>query len=222
MTGAQEAGRDPIDLFDALYTTPAVREFRPEPISPAVLQAIIDAAIRAPTGSNRQAWRFVAVLDPAVKADVGELYRSAWNEIHTPQEWEDMAREDPVLWKRVYGPANKLASEMGSVPAIVLVCLDEFTPRAGSHTAGASVYPAVQNLLLAARGFGIGGVLTTAHARREQELKSLLGIPDSAGIFALIPLGYPAHPFFRVRRRPVAEIAFLDSWGTPLRANDGT
>jgi nitroreductase len=108
-------------------------------------------------------------------------------------------------------------------PVLVMVCApreqtDSGAGPAATRTAGASIYPAVQNMLLAARAHGIAGCLTTIHLYREAKAKAVLGIPDDVDTYALVPLGYPAQPnaFGPVRRKPVGEVAFVDGWGTPL------
>jgi nitroreductase len=115
---------------------------------------------------------------------------------------------------RVYSSATYLAERMGEAPVLILVCMKG---RGGqvSVTSGSSIYPAVQNLMLAARGLGLGTVLTTVHRRYEAEIKALLGVPEDVDTVALVPMGYPAEGvrFGSNRRRPVEEVAFRDTWG---------
>ena len=204
-------------LIEAIYTTGSVRYFRPDPVPDDVVVKLIEAATRAPSGSNAQGWRFVVVKDPAQRARVGALYKEAWDEYSPPGRLA--AITDPRERRRVES-AFHLGAHMGDEPPVlVLFCAPRRsggTDAFAARTAGASVYPAVQNLLLAARAYGIGGCLTTIHLFREAQVKEALGIPEDVDTYALVPLGYPASPFGRLRRKPVGEVSYLDRWGSPL------
>lgn len=213
----------PIGLFDALYTTRAIRRFRPDPVPHAVIAKVIEAATRAPNGSNRQRWRFVVIRDPDLRRRVGEAYRRAMDELIPPEE---VAKDIALVGDSLFHVSLYLAEHIGSEPPVlILVCQEgsaaparEVDALLAARSRGASVYPAVQNLLLAARAYGLGGCLTTTHVIREEEIKSILGIPKHINTFALIPLGYPTDHFGPVRRRPVGEVTYLDRWGTPFVA----
>lgn len=208
-------------LLDAIYTTRSVRYFKPDPIPDDVIAGLIEAATRAPSGRNAQSWRFLVVKDPAVRARLGAVYKEAWDEYSPPSRLA--AVTDPRERRRVES-AFHLGAHMGDEPPVlVMVCAPREQAASGAgptatRTAGASIYPAVQNLLLAARAHGIGGTLTTIHLYREAKAKEVLGIPEDVDTYALIPLGYPAQPnaFGPLRRKPVAEVAFLDRWGAAL------
>jgi nitroreductase len=208
-------------LLDAMYTTRSVRRFRTDPIPDDVLAKLIEAATRAPSGRNAQSWRFVVVKDPEVRKALGAVYKEAWDEYSPPSRLA--AITDPRERRRV-GNAYHLGAHMGDeAPVLVMVCAPKGDTSAGAtpaatRTAGASIYPAIQNLLLAARAYGIGGCLTTIHMYREEKAKAVLGIPDDVDTYALIPLGYPAEPtaFGPLRRNPVNEVAYLDRWDAPL------
>lgn len=210
-------------LLDAIYTTRSVRRFRPDPIPDDVVAKLVEAATRAPSGRNAQSWRFVVVKDPGVRKQLGAVYKEAWDEYSPPSRLAAIA--DPRERRRVES-AFHLGAHMGDeAPVLVMVCApaEQAASGAGSaatRTAGASIYPAVQNLLLAARAHGIGGCLTTIHLFREAKAKAVLGIPEEVDTYALIPLGYPAEPnaFGPLRRKPVGEVAFLDRWDAPLPA----
>src|SRR5439155_22533793 len=131
---------------------------------------------------------------------------------------------DPRERRRVEN-AFHLGANMGDEPPVLIVfCAPRAQTASGAaqanpmavRTAGASIYPAVQNLLLAARAYGLGGCLTTIHLFREPQVKAVLGIPDDVDTYALVPIGYPAQPFGPLRRKPVEEVAFRDEWGTAL------
>lgn len=195
-------------LGEVIFSLRAIRRFRPDPIPDDDLRAVLDAAIRAPSGGNTQPWRFIVIRDPAVRAPFAALYREAWwakrkdQGIHGP---EDIAPDD-----RVARAAMRLADEIGQAPVIVLVCA-----TAGGAGAMASVIPAVENLLLAARALGIGGTITTLHAVVEERVRSLLGIPGAAQIVYCLPLGYPRGRFGPTSRRPLAEVCAADRWDGP-------
>jgi nitroreductase len=208
-------------LLEAIYTTGSVRYFRPEPIPHDVIVKLIEAATRAPSGGNAQSWRFLVVTDAGQRARVGALYKEAWDEYSPPNRLA--AITDPRERRRVES-AYHLGAHMGDEPpTLVLFCAPRHQALAGAaanpaavRTAGASIYPAVQNLLLAARAYGIGGCLTTIHLFREAQVKAALGIPEEIDTYALVPLGYPVRPFARLRRKPVGEVGYLNAWGVQL------
>ena len=199
-----------MDLFEALHTQRAIRRFKPDPVPDAALRRVLDAAIQAPSGGNRQPWSFVVVKDPGLRQSVADYYRRAWEE----SDLRSMANHADASTARVYASATFLADHMGDVPVLILAGILRSGPS-GSMTTGASIYPAVQNLMLAARGLGLGTVITTVHRRYETEIKELLGIPEGVDTAALIPLGYPLEEkqFGPARRRPIKEVSFLDKWG---------
>jgi nitroreductase len=209
-----------IDLFEAIYTTRAMRRVKPDPIPDDVLRAILDAAIRAPSGGNSQGWAFIVVRDPGLRAGLAAIYRPLIESLFTPDGpyGRLVASDDPAVaarTKRMMDSALYLGQHMQDAPVIVVPCL-RTGGRATELTSGASIFPAVQNLMLAARAFGVGSTLTTIHRRREAEVKALLGVPDDYDTAALIPLGYPRGRWGLAARTPVEEVAFGDRWGAPL------
>jgi nitroreductase len=209
-----------IDLFEAIYTTRAMRRVKPDPIPDDVLRAILDAAIRAPSGGNSQGWAFIVVRDPDLRAGLAAIYRPLIESLFTPDGpyGRLVASDDPAVaarTKRMMDSALYLGQHMQDAPVIVVPCL-RTGGRATELTSGASIFPAVQNLMLAARAFGVGSTLTTIHRRREAEVKALLGVPDDYDTAALIPLGYPRGRWGLAARTPVEEVAFGDRWGAPL------
>jgi nitroreductase len=199
------------DLFEAMSTSRSIRRFRPDPIPEDVLAQLLEAAVQAPNGSNAQTWRFMVIRDPDLRRQVGELYRQGFRETFPA---ERAASEPDPNRRRVIRSADHLAEHMGDEPPVLMLFCVERAPGSGtpSRTAGASVYPAVQNVLLAARALGLGGCLTTLHLRREAQVKDVLGIPENVDTYALLPLGYPATKHGPLRRRPVAEITHYDRW----------
>ncbi len=176
----------------------AVRTFRDEPISDEVLHAVLEAATHAPSGSNTQPWRFLVVRDTAVKAELSFEYEQA----------QATRAGRPV-------PTREQAGEgiIARAPVVVVPCVTVpgRTGQAGFQT-GASIYPACQNLMLAARVLGLGSVLTTTHRIRRAEIHALLGIPATYESAALIPLGWPDRAYGPNRRGPVESVVCFGHW----------
>ncbi|MBI2171708.1 MAG: nitroreductase family protein [Chloroflexi bacterium] len=199
-----------ISLYDALYSQWAVRHFSDRPVSDEAVQTILDAAIRAPNGGNRQLWRFLVIRNAETKRRLGQWYSDSWTHMIDNMTPEERATQP-------YRSGGDLGNGMAKVPVLMLVCVEHPNgPPATAHISrGASIYPAVQNLMLAAEALGLGTVITTLHTRFEKEIKEYLGMPANSETAALIPLGYPAEDVRRVRTRrfPVADVTFYDRWG---------
>jgi len=210
------------DVWEVLYTTRAVRRLKPDPIPDDVIYQLLDAAIRAPSGGNQQAWRFIVVRDAAIKRQLRDLYADCLARLFAtgygaPPTGVGVSSEQVAAAERMRRSAQYLADHLHEVPVIVMACIRS-TGRAGLTT-GASIYPAVWSLQLAARALGIGSALTTVHRFREAEFKALLGIPEDYETAALVPLGYPRGSFGVGPRLPVERVATFESWaGPPLSA----
>jgi nitroreductase len=210
---------DTMDFFDVVGTQRAMRRLKPDPLPPPVIRQILDAAICAPSGGNRQGWSFIVVQDAALRAKIGALYRESFMLLleHAPAYKAATTAPPGSPDRKMIDSALYLADHMGEAPVLLLACVATDGARPGL-TSGASIYPAVQNILLAARALGIGSTLTTVHHRfRHDEIRSLLGVPMDVEVAALIPLGYPRGSFGRPPRRPVSEVAFKDRWGAPFQ-----
>jgi nitroreductase len=206
-----------MDFFDVVTTQRAMRRLKPDPIPEAVLRQILDAALCAPSGGNRQGWSFVVVRDAVRRARLGALYREAWGELMKVPYYASAAAAPPESPAgRMLASARHLSEHLGEAPVLILACIALDPDTKANLTTGASIYPAVQNLMLAARALGIGSCLTTIHRFRDAQVKELLGIPADVETAALIPLGYPLGTFGRPPRRPLAEVAFADRWGQAL------
>ncbi len=206
-----------MDFFDAVTTQRAMRRLKPDPIPEAALRQIMDAAICAPSGGNRQGWSFLVIRDAALRARLGELYRECFGELIKLPYYAGAAKEPPDSpTGKMLASARHLGEHLGEAPVLILACVavDPGTPP--SVTIGSSIYPAVQNIMLAARALGIGSCLTTIHRYRDAQVKEFLGIPPNVETAALIPLGYPLGKFGRPPRRPLREVAFADRWGQGL------
>jgi len=206
----------PVDLLHGLATTRAIRRYTSDPIPDADLASIIWHASRAPSGSNRQPFRFLVLRDgeraTRAKALLGESFRRGWAAKQRNDGYSDGsgARTDSPK-ARMAATMQHYVDHLEDVPVVVLVCLVRY--RDASPYEGASVYPACQNLLLAARALGYGGALTMWHQMVEDDLRSLLAIPDDVALSACITLGRPAGRHGPVRRKPLAALAFDDVWG---------
>jgi nitroreductase len=216
-----------MELYDAMRCAPTSRRFKPDPVHVDVLLRILDSARFAPSGGNRQGWRVIAVQDAERRAALRDLYLPHWRAYleHTGAAsiLADPESFDPAVVRGV-SAANDYAERLEQVPLHLVVGVrledlavtDAGLPRQ-SIVGGASVYPFVQNLLLAARAEGLGAALTTLLVPAEAEVKHLLGIPDGVALAAHIGLGYRVEAWPRkLARKPVSEFAFGERWGEPL------
>jgi len=197
-----------VGLFEALYSTRALRRFKPDPVPDELLFQVLDAAIRAPAGSNMQIWHFLIVRDQEKRRRIGELYWQTWAS-YGKQYVDDPSRIDalPRQMRLVVRSTDDLARHVAEVPVHLFVC--------GPAQAAGTIYPAVQNVLLACRGLGLGSVLTGFHRGHEAALRELLGIPEDQVAHALLPVGWPRDRIGPVSRRPVRKAVSLDAWGAP-------
>jgi len=205
-----------VGLYEGLLTTRAIRRYRDEPVPDQALRDILFAATRAPSGSNRQPFRFVVLRDGDVarqaKGLIGAGARRFWDAKRSEDGYDrgsGVASDSPKA--RLARTMQHYVDTYESVPVVILACA--LRHRRASEADGASVYPACQNLLLAARALGYGGVITGWHHAADAELRALLGIPDDVFIAATLTLGRPAGHHGPVRRRPLGELVFEGSWG---------
>ena len=214
-----------MELYDAMRTQRAVRRLRPDPIPADVLERVLTAATWAPTGGNVQPWRVIAVTDPVQKQALQKLYQPRWNAyiVNYRRRLETLSGADRAKSERTIGAGDNLAANLGNVPVIVVFCYnpgmmaitDAAQPRP-SVVGGGSVYPSVQNLLLACRNEGLGCVLTTLLCMDEPAVKALLGMPGDWYTCAHVPIGYPAGGGYgKITRRPLAKMVFRDGWDRP-------
>ena len=199
-----------MDVFEALGTLRAMRRLKLDPVPDDALWKILDAAIKAPSGGNRQPWNFTVVRDAEAKRRLGEYYLDGWNKAYV-QGPGRATQTDPRL-AGVYRSAEHLAHHLAEAPVLIIASVRSDGQAVGP-LAGASIYPAVQNLMLAARALGLGTTLTTLHKFHEREVKELLGIPDGVETMALIPVGWPKGRFDTPIRLPVEKVVYWDRWG---------
>jgi len=219
-----------VELYDVMRTTPAVRQFTGDPLPDEVLYRILDNARFAPSGGNRQAAQVVVVRDKSTREALVELtlpgarryvaQREAgevpWNTVVPSRvtEAEIAATTVPDAWTVPLMQAAVVL--VVAVDLRLLAALDQHLERVGL-VSGASVYPFVWNILLAARNEGFGGVITTTAVAQEPRVRELLGIPDSHAVACVVPLGKPVRQLTMLSRRPVTELTRLEHWdGPPL------
>lgn len=204
------------DVFEIMRTTRAMRRLRPDPVPDDLIRRILEAGSAAANGGNTQRWRFLVVKDPAIKRAVQQLYQRAFDEVIGPRY--HAAASPPGVsaerYQRQHGAVEYLTRHFHEAPVWIVACLDEgsATPTRWS---GASIYPAVQNMLLAARALGLGSTLTTRHLLYEAEAEAALGLPPGVHSYAILPIGYPMGRFGPVGRGALAEIVYGDHWGEP-------
>lgn len=204
-------------ILHAIATTRAIRRYQDAPIPPDDLSKILFSATRAPSGSNRQSFRFLCLTDgpkaEQAKALLGASFRDGWTAKQESDGYAKGSGQQPNSPKaRLARSIQFFVDNFEKTPVVVIPLILE---RHGGLMDGASIYPACQNLLLAARALGYGGVLTGWHRPVETELRTLLDIPSSYLIAATIPLGKPMGGHGPVRRRPLSELIFDDSWDQP-------
>ena len=210
----ESANGQTLSALEALHSTPTRRYLAPDPIPEDVLWAILDAAIRGPSGGNSQQWGWVVVTDQDVKGRVAGWYRENWEAAYG-QHRDRILAGDPgsSLTPRGFLGAEHLAHHLEEAPVWVFPVLRN-AAEAKSPRVGSSIYGAVQQLCLAARAYGIGTSLTTLYYGHEDELRELLGLPADALTMALIPMGYPARGrWAEPKRRPVEEVVHWNRWG---------
>jgi nitroreductase len=221
-----------IELFEAIHTARSLRRLKADPVPEALITQVLDAAIRAPSAGNAQNWAFVVVRDLQRRRALGEIYRKAskiaeamyaarGKPLHlTERQYERMMTTGAYLW-----------DHMGDAPVILIPCLHrpvvppaeslppDFRAHYGDELAyvqrirGASIYPAVQNIILACRALGLGTTITTNHIRCEDEVRALLSLPDGVDTFAMMPIGWPVDRFGPLSRRSLSEVVHVDGWG---------
>jgi len=208
-----------VTLMDGLCTTRAIRRYTSDRVPAEVLRDIFFAATRAPSGSNRQPFRFLVFDDAtsaagaAIRQIIGRSARKIWYEKRRSDGYSTASPGQPGSAKqRLDRTMQHYVDEFESVPVVALACLVRH--RAPTPTEGASVYPACQNLLLSARAYGYGGVLTGFQAPVEQELREQIGIPRDVALCATITLGRPIGTHGSVRRRPMSELIYGEQWAT--------
>ena len=199
-----------ISLRDAIYSLRAMRRMKKDPVPEEDLRAIVEAATQAASGHNQQTWNFIVVRDADQRRRIGEAYLElAGTSVKTA-----LQGEMPETDRKIYDNAWRLAGRFKDVPALVVCCMQGPVPsdRAWQSTWYGSIYPAIQNLMLAARARGLGTVLTTLHLLDETPFRKILELPDEIVTVAIIPVGYPEGEFGKPLRDPAERFTHWDRW----------
>ena len=208
-----------IGLFDALYSTRSMRRLKPDPVPEELLKKVIEAGIHAPSGSNLQNWAFIFLQEREDKQFIRDRYLEAYEHLERLGSIPSNVTLPPDR-QRMFASAIHLAEHLHEAPVILLACTgtdfptyaNANNPKSITATLHASIYPAVQNILLACRGFGLGATLTTLHYFFEEELKKRLNIPADKEVAGLIPIGYPAGRCGPTSRVPVEQVIHWGRW----------
>jgi nitroreductase len=219
-----------MDLVEALTTTRAVRRFTAEVVTDAEILHCLRIATQAPSGGNIQPWQFLVVTDPELKRAVGDVYRRAYARYEPAllaARPPARSPEDEAAFERMMQGSRHLAGHLGEAPAMVLVLMPKISMSLrdadGELDVGtpfASVYPAVQSFMLAARGLGIGTTLTTVYRIYQDEVRAICGVPERYEIVALVPMGRPRGRFGVGRRRPAEQVTHWNRFGAKRAAVD--
>lgn len=218
-----------LGVFEAIHTARALRRFKPDAVPSELITQILEAAVCAPSGGNTQDWYFVVITDPDQRRRVAAAYAKASRSVRPFYENRPRpAHMTEAEERRLHSAGFHLHEHLDEAPVLLLVCGRRRVPRPDITHIGAaalarhalcstfaSIYPAVQNVILTCRALGLGTVLTTNHLLCEEEIKSAIGIPAEVDTFALMPIGYPRDKFGPVRRKPVNEVAMHDRWNNP-------
>jgi nitroreductase len=206
------------DLFEIIGTTRSMRRLKPDPVPDEMIKTILEAGTAAANGGNTQTWRFLVVKDAAIKKAVQVWYKKAFDEVVGPR-YATSAPPPGVTaekYTRQHSAVEYLTEHFHEAPVWIVACLkDGENPSRG---AGASIYPAVQNMLLAIRALGLGSTLTTRHLLHAKETDAALGLPDGVHSYAILPIGYPMGKFGPVGRGKLSDVVYLDKWERPYPA----
>jgi len=206
------------DLFEIIGTTRSMRRLKPDPVPDELICQVLRAGAAAANGGNTQKWRFLVIKDPAIKKAVQVWYKKAFEEVIGPR----YATSPPPpgvtaeRYGRQHGAVEYLTEHFHEAPVWIVACMEDGANP--GRSAGASIYPAVQNMLLAIRALGLGSTLTTRHLIHEKEAEAALGLPPGVHSYAILPVGYPMGKFGPVGRGKLSEIVFQDRWGEPYPA----
>lgn len=202
------------NLWEAMTTQRAIRYWKADPVPQELLARLIEMATRAPSGSNQQPWRFLIVQDPARRKAIADAIRQKYElDEGFRNYFERGAASEDRSQRLMLRGARDLVLDLDKAPVMIIPVMYTGGPASTGILAGSSIFTAVQNLLLAARGLGLGSVMTTFQRLAEPEIRELLEIPENAVPVALLPLGYPDANFGPVKRRPAQEVTYWETWG---------
>jgi len=210
---------DNTDVFHIMHTMRAMRRLKLDPVPDELIEKVLKAGTAAPNGGNSQRWRFLVVKDPEIKKRVQVWYRKGFDEIVVPRHAEHEPPPGPARDKheRELKAIEYLTDHYHEAPVWIVACLNE--GKNATRSTPGSIYPAVQNMLLACRALGLGATLTARHLAFEKEVEEILGLPEGYHPYAIIPVGWPMGNFGPTRRAPLAEVVYLDKWGKSWKSS---
>ena len=203
------------DIWEVMFTQRAIRYWVEEPVSRELIERVIEAASKAPSGSNHQPWMFVVADRDPVKTSIAEALRDYYEEGPLKTLVESSQKTEDSSQRLMMSGAENFFTNLRTAPAIIIPCLYKLsspTSEVNTLLAGSSIYLAVQNMLLAARALGLGTLMTTSHSLIEEVIRDVCKIPDDAQPAALIPIGFPAVKFGPTKRKPVRDIIAWNQW----------
>lgn len=209
------------DIFEIMHNMRAMRRLKPDPVPDELIMKILRAGQFAPNGGNFQTWRFLVIKDAAIKQAVQVHYKRAFDEWIGPRYSSAKAPpgSNQEKYHRQHAAVEYLTDHFHKAPVWIVACIDHGDNKPTRHS-GASIYPAVQNMLLAARALGLGATLTTRHLYFEEESEKALGLPEGVHSYAILPIGWPMGNFGPVGRGDLSEFVYLDRWGEGWDAVD--
>jgi nitroreductase len=204
-----------VDVFEAMETCRAIRFLKPDPVPEELIEKLVWAGTRAPSPGNSQGWDFVVVTDPAKKQAIGDAVAA----VMAPRVEAMRSAPGTATEQRMLAGAAHLATSLSAAPVLLFVCGPVIYPpeRPQESFTWSAVYPAAQNVILAARALGLGATFTTFHGVAEPIIRTTLGIPDHVKIGVMIPLGWPDQPFGPLTRLPIDRFLHRDGWQGDLR-----
>jgi len=205
------------DLFEIMESCRAMRRLKPDPVPDELIARILRAGIYAPNGGNNQKWRFLVVKDPKIKKAVQTWYKKAFDEVIGPRYLSSAPPpgSNKEKYLRQHAAVEYLTDHFHEAPVWIVACLEDgSTPN---RMAGSSIYPAVQNMLLATRALGLGTTLTTRHTGYGKEVDAIFGLPSGVHSYAILPIGWPMGRFGPLGRGPLKDVVYQDQWGKPYQ-----
>lgn len=200
-----------MDVLETVSNMRTVRHFTDDPVSDNQIRVMIEAATKAPSGGGSEPWHFIAVRSLDLKKGLGKVFAETWDRMMGSGYLTSVPRDRQ--W--IYREATEMVHRTDKAPLLIIVCIDTNRTSKNEKAKYASIYPAVQNLMLSAWSMGIGSCLTThgcTPARGEAAVKKILGLPDHVEVAAVIYLGRPGKPLSPPRRKPVSQVLHIDRW----------